>query len=284
MRRGEQRLDQARLRVEPDPVADRRAGRPRARGGWLRSRGARPLSSTRSYAPRCWIATRAGASPAARCSANAASQPSSQPSRCRGVSVTGSVNQSSLVNVIGVRAARPSPACVQEQVRRAAARGSRDAWTAFISAPPPRRRLDSPLCGRAAISASPATFGGVRRGALAVFVLALAACGGPSHTTVADCLNDAGFLVSGSGTEVRGTSPGGVGFTLRLYAEPCRREAGGGAARAGDDGCCRERRRRLAGQPVAFGPSHARRDPHRRAVRHPGDQVSRGTLRPPAAR
>jgi len=53
-----------------------------------------------------------------------------------------------------------------------------------------------------------------------VLVLALAACGGSSHTTVAHCLNDAGFLVSGSGTEVRGTSPGGVGFTLRLYASP----------------------------------------------------------------
>jgi hypothetical protein len=60
----------------------------------------------------------------------------------------------------------------------------------------------------------------VRRSAIAVLVLALAACGGSSHPTVADCLNDAGFLVSGSGTEVRGTSPGGVGFTLRLYATP----------------------------------------------------------------
>ncbi|HST16364.1 MAG TPA: hypothetical protein VLK36_01765 [Gaiellaceae bacterium] len=60
----------------------------------------------------------------------------------------------------------------------------------------------------------------MRPGALAVLVLALAACGGTSHTTVADCLNDAGFLVSGSGTVVRGTSPAGVGFTLRLYATP----------------------------------------------------------------
>jgi len=60
----------------------------------------------------------------------------------------------------------------------------------------------------------------VRRSALAVPVLALAACGGSSHATVADCLNDAGFLVSGSGTDVHGISPGGVGFTLRLYARP----------------------------------------------------------------
>jgi hypothetical protein len=60
----------------------------------------------------------------------------------------------------------------------------------------------------------------VRGSVLAVLVLALAACGGASRTTVADCLNDAGFLVSGSGTEVRGTSPAGVGFTLRMYAEP----------------------------------------------------------------
>jgi hypothetical protein len=60
----------------------------------------------------------------------------------------------------------------------------------------------------------------VRRGALAVLVLVLAACGGQSHATVADCLNDAGFLVSGSATEVHGTSPRGVGFTLRLYAGP----------------------------------------------------------------
>ena len=76
------------------------------------------------------------------------------------------------------------------------------------------------MWGRAAISASPATFGGVRPGALAVLVLALAACGGASQTTVADCLNDAGFLVSASGTEVRGTSPAGVGFTLKVYESP----------------------------------------------------------------
>ena len=47
----------------------------------------------------------------------------------------------------------------------------------------------------------------------------LAGCGG-GHATVAGCLDAKGFLVQGSGSVVRGTSTGGVSFTLRVYATP----------------------------------------------------------------
>lgn len=52
----------------------------------------------------------------------------------------------------------------------------------------------------------------------------LAGCGGGKPATLADCLNDAGFLVTGSGAVVEGTTPAGVAFTLRSYR-------GDGAAR-----------------------------------------------------
>lgn len=45
----------------------------------------------------------------------------------------------------------------------------------------------------------------------------LAACGGKSPVTVSGCLNDAGFLVTSSGTKVEGTTPAGVAFTLTVY-------------------------------------------------------------------
>ena len=35
--------------------------------------------------------------------------------------------------------------------------------------------------------------------------------------TVGGCLNDAGFLVTSSGTKVEGTTPSGVAFTLTVY-------------------------------------------------------------------
>ena len=45
----------------------------------------------------------------------------------------------------------------------------------------------------------------------------LAACGGKTPVTLSGCLNDAGFLVTSSGTKVEGTTPGGVAFTLTVY-------------------------------------------------------------------
>jgi hypothetical protein len=54
---------------------------------------------------------------------------------------------------------------------------------------------------------------------LAVVLLAglLASCGGKRPVTVGGCLNDAGFLVTLSGTKVEGTTPAGLAFTLTVY-------------------------------------------------------------------
>ena len=53
--------------------------------------------------------------------------------------------------------------------------------------------------------------------AVAVATGLLAACGGKSPVTLGGCLNDAGFLVTSSGTKVEGTTPAGVAFTLTVY-------------------------------------------------------------------
>jgi hypothetical protein len=63
-----------------------------------------------------------------------------------------------------------------------------------------------------------------------VFVaVLLAACGGRRPVTLSGCLNDAGFLVTSSGTKVEGTTPAGVAFTLTVY--PSAAEATRAAAR-----------------------------------------------------
>jgi hypothetical protein len=59
----------------------------------------------------------------------------------------------------------------------------------------------------------------VRAVVLAALTLLLVACSGKRHATLADCLNDAGFLVGGSAKVVSGTSPGGVAFTLTVYPD-----------------------------------------------------------------
>lgn len=59
----------------------------------------------------------------------------------------------------------------------------------------------------------------MRRVALPVAVLVLAGCGG-KHASLADCLNAKGFLVEGDSAVVRGTSAGGVSFTLTVYRTP----------------------------------------------------------------
>ena len=53
--------------------------------------------------------------------------------------------------------------------------------------------------------------------AVAVAAGLLAACGGKAPVTLGGCLNDAGFLVTSSGTKVEGTTPAGVAFTLTVY-------------------------------------------------------------------
>ena len=53
--------------------------------------------------------------------------------------------------------------------------------------------------------------------AVAVAAILVSGCGG-RPPTLSGCLNDAGFLVTSSGPKVEGTSPGGVAFTLRVYA------------------------------------------------------------------
>jgi len=66
----------------------------------------------------------------------------------------------------------------------------------------------------------------VRPLALALAALMLAGCGGTHRRTVAGCLNDAGFLVSGSARQVEGTTSNGVAFTLTLYgSEPAAHRA-----------------------------------------------------------
>jgi len=57
----------------------------------------------------------------------------------------------------------------------------------------------------------------VLRAALLAAVLVLAGCGA-RHASLADCLNAKGFLVEGNATVVRGSSAGGVSFTLTVYA------------------------------------------------------------------
>jgi len=57
----------------------------------------------------------------------------------------------------------------------------------------------------------------VRPLVLALAALVLAGCGGSHRQTVAGCLNDAGFLVSGSARQVEGTTSDGVAFTLTVY-------------------------------------------------------------------
>ncbi len=107
-------------------------------------------------------------------------------------------------------------------MRRAAARGSQETWTAFIShhllveessdgsIVRPIREMRKSRYRRA-----------MRTLALPLAALALlAGCGGTSHVTLAGCLNDAGFLVTSSGSKVDGTSPSGVAFTLRTYRTP----------------------------------------------------------------
>jgi len=60
-------------------------------------------------------------------------------------------------------------------------------------------------------------FGRLRKSfVLLSLALALAACGTKARPTLVGCLNDAGFLVSGSGDRVSGTTPSGVAFTLTL--------------------------------------------------------------------
>ena len=87
-------------------------------------------------------------------------------------------------------------------------------------APPPRLESGTrPLCGPAGDCASRATVARVRLAVVAALALVLAACGGKPHPTLADCLNDAGFLVRGSGKAVSGTSPGGVAFSVTLYPD-----------------------------------------------------------------
>jgi hypothetical protein len=50
-------------------------------------------------------------------------------------------------------------------------------------------------------------------------VAVTAGCGG-KDASLAGCLNGKGFLVQGGDRIVRGSSPGGVTFTLTLYASP----------------------------------------------------------------
>jgi hypothetical protein len=58
----------------------------------------------------------------------------------------------------------------------------------------------------------------MHRPALLLLLVALLLAGCGSHRpSVADCLNDKGFLVQGTGPVVRGSSPGGVNFTLTVY-------------------------------------------------------------------
>ncbi len=48
--------------------------------------------------------------------------------------------------------------------------------------------------------------------------LTLAGCGGGSRASLEACLNGKGFLVQGTKHVVRGSSSGGVSFTLTVYA------------------------------------------------------------------
>jgi hypothetical protein len=57
----------------------------------------------------------------------------------------------------------------------------------------------------------------VRRGSLLLVLLPLALAGCAGRATVPDCLNAKGFLVRDRGNVVRGSSPGGVNFTLTVY-------------------------------------------------------------------
>jgi len=72
----------------------------------------------------------------------------------------------------------------------------------------------------------------VRRGALLLVLLALAGCGG-RRSTVAGCLNAKGFLVEEDANVVRGSSPGGVNFTLTLFPRASTARRALAAERAG---------------------------------------------------
>ena len=62
-------------------------------------------------------------------------------------------------------------------------------------------------------------FGRLRKSfALPVLALSLVACGSKPRPTLVGCLNDAGFLVSGTDGRVSGTTPRGVAFTLTLHS------------------------------------------------------------------
>jgi len=66
-----------------------------------------------------------------------------------------------------------------------------------------------------------------------LLVLAAAGCGGGSHnapivvvtttatpTAAADCLNSDAFLVEAAGTQITGSSPGGINFTVTFHTSP----------------------------------------------------------------
>ncbi len=57
-------------------------------------------------------------------------------------------------------------------------------------------------------------------GTAANLVLAVTGCGGSNGVSLEGCLNGKGFLVQGNQRVVRGSSTGGVSFTLTVYASP----------------------------------------------------------------
>ena len=57
-------------------------------------------------------------------------------------------------------------------------------------------------------------------GATLSLTLVVAGCGGGSKVSLEGCLNGKGFLVQGDERVVRGSSEGGVNFTLTVYSDP----------------------------------------------------------------
>ena len=55
--------------------------------------------------------------------------------------------------------------------------------------------------------------------AVAALALVLVGCGSKPKPTLAGCLDDHGFLASGTAGRARGTSPEGVAFSLTLHAD-----------------------------------------------------------------
>ena len=93
---------------------------------------------------------------------------------------------------------------------------------------------------------------------LALLALVLAGCGS-GGSTIAACLNAKGFLVQEKDGVVRGSSPGGVNFTLTLYPRANAARRAFAAARAGSAALVGEAVVDFGGNPPASGGGAPRR-------------------------